>query len=167
MQTILSAIRVVERTSLVALLLGMSFLFAFNVLMRLFGGSHAASFGWIDEVVRMMNIFLVFLAAGLALERGKQVAVDSFQSRIMASTGLPLTRIIDAVGLVFSLYMAWLSTRMAAFVFSTGQTSATVGIPIGWLYVAPCIGFVLLALRYGASFAGLVDRFTLRSEVDE
>lgn len=160
MQTALSLLRLIERSCLVALLLGMTGLFAFNVLIRLFGGSAAASFHWIDEVVRLMNIFLVFLAAGLALERGKQVSVDSWRAGLTARTGLPLTRIIDGVGLVFSLYMAWISGSMAQFVFGTGQQSATLGLPIGWIYVAPCAGFVLLASRYGASLFGLIDRFS-------
>ena len=167
MQRLLSVIRVIERACLVTLLLAMSGLFAFNVVMRLVGGSYATSFGWIDEVVRLMNIFLVFLAAGIALERGKQVSVDSWRDRIAAGTGLPLRRIIDAVGVVFSLFMAFVSGQMAAFVHSTGQVSPTVGLPMAWLYAAPCLGFLLLALRYAASFAGLFDRFAAQAEGGE
>ncbi|MDB6182586.1 TRAP transporter small permease [Paracoccus fistulariae] len=167
MKQLLSIIRMFERTSLVVLLFAMTGLFAFNVLIRLWGGSAATSFGWIDKVVRTMNIFLVFLAAGLALELGKQVAVDSWRQRIAARTGLPLTRIIDATGLAFSLYMAWQSWNMAQFVFASGQVSATMGIAIGWIYVAPCIGFLLLALRYGCSLFGLIDRFNTASEAGQ
>lgn len=167
MKQLLSIIRLIERTSLVMLLFAMTGLFAFSVLIRLWGGSVAANFGWIDEVVRTMNIFLVFLAAGLALEMGKQVAVDSWRDRITARTGLPLTRIIDGVGTVFSLYMAWQSWKMAEFVFASGQVSATMGIAIGWIYVAPCIGFLLLALRYACSLFGAIQRFNLASEIGE
>lgn len=167
MKTLLSAIRLFERTSLVALLLAMTGLFAFNVLIRLLGGTFATGFGWIDEVVRTMNVFLVFLAAGLALERGKQVAVDSWRNRITERTGVPLTRIVDAVGVIFSLYMAWQAGRMAGFVFASGQVSATMGIAIGWLYFAPCIGFSLLALRYAASLIGAIDRFAPKAECEE
>ncbi|WP_138470454.1 TRAP transporter small permease [Poseidonocella sp. HB161398] len=167
MQTLLSLIRLAERGILVALLLGMTALFAFNVGIRLFGGAAASSFQWIDEVVRLMNLYLVFLAAGLALERGKQVAVDSWRAGIMARTGLPLTRIIDLAGLAFSLWMAWLSREMAAFVFASGQASATLGLAAGWIYVAPCAGFLLLALRYGASLFGAIDRHGAAREAAE
>lgn len=167
MQPILTAVRLTERMCLVALLLGMTGLFAFNVAIRLVGGSFATSFHWIDEVVRTMNIFMVFLAAGIALERGKQVAVDSWRDRIAARTGVPLRPIIDTVGVVFSLYMAWVCGKTASFVFATGQQSATLGMPIGWIYVAPCVGFVLLGLRYAASLFGAIDRFTKTGEVPE
>ncbi|WP_172327927.1 TRAP transporter small permease [Mangrovicoccus sp. HB161399] len=167
MSAFLRIIRLIERGCLVALLLGMTVLFAFNVAIRLFGGSLASSFGWIDEVVRLMNIYLVFLAAGLALERGKQVAVDSWRDQIAARLHLPLTRIIDLAGLCFSLWMAWLAHGMAQFVFGTGQKSATLGLAIGWIYVAPCAGFLLLALRYGASLMGSIDRFAAAGEAGE
>ncbi|WP_323768780.1 TRAP transporter small permease [Marinovum sp.] len=167
MQRLLSGVRLVERISVVALLLTMTVLFAFNVLIRQFGGPLAASFGWIDEVVRSLNIFLVFLASGLALESGKQVAVDTWRNRIARRSGLPLRRILDAAGIIFCLYMAWISGRMAAFVFGTGQVSATLGISTGWLYVAPCAGFGLLALRYVASFVGAIERFDRNGETGE
>ncbi|WP_108261840.1 TRAP transporter small permease [Mangrovicoccus ximenensis] len=167
MHAFLHIIRLLERSCLVALLLGMTGLFAFNVAVRLFGGALASSFGWIDEVVRLMNLYLVFLAAGLALERGKQVAVDSWRDRIAERLRLPLRRIIDAAGLCFSLWMAWLALDMADFVFGTGQKSATLDLAIGWIYVAPCAGFLLLALRYGASLAGTIDRFGAAAEAAE
>lgn len=167
MQRLLSGVRLIERISVVTLLLTMTLLFAFSVLIRQVGGPLAASFGWIDEVVRSLNIFLVFLAAGLALERGKQVAVDTWRDRIARRSGLPLRRILDAVGLVFCLYMAWISGGMAAFVFGSGQVSATLGISTGWLYVAPSAGFGLLALRYGASLVGAIQRFDGTGEAGE
>ncbi|WP_372801688.1 TRAP transporter small permease [Paracoccus seriniphilus] len=167
MKSFLAATRLAERICLVSLLLGMTALFAFNIAMRLFGGAHASGFHWIDEVVRTMNIFMVFLAAGLALERGKHVAVDTWRDRIATSSRIPLRRIIDTAGVLFSLYMAWVAARTAAFVFASGQQSATLSMPIGWIYVAPSAGFVLLAIRYGASLMGAIDRFSPQSEVAE
>ena len=45
------------------------------------------------------------------------------------------------------------------FVLNTGQSSPTLGVPIGLVYLAPVIGFLLLALRYGLSLFGVIDRF--------
>jgi TRAP-type C4-dicarboxylate transport system permease small subunit len=159
MNRVLTVIRIAERATLAGLLLVMVVLFAVNVLVRQVGGSIAADLGWIDETVRILNIYLVFLAGGIALERGKQVAVDSWRGKIIARTGLPLKRIIDLTGVLFCLYLSFLSAQMARFVWSTGQRSATLDIPIFWIYVAPAIGFLLLALRYGASLFGGIDRF--------
>jgi len=162
----LGLLRRVERCVIVTLLLTMVALYAANVLVRLTGSPLAARLHWVDEVVRIMNVYVVFLAAGLALERGRQIAVDTWRDSLEAATRVPLRRIIDAVGLVFSGYLAWISLEMALFVFATGQQSATLALAMGWLYLAPALGFALLALRYGASLAGAVDRFPPKEEAE-
>ena len=163
MQTALAILRIAERTALVAIFLAMVGLYFANVVVRTSGSTFASDLAWIEEVVRLMNVYLVFLALGLALERGRHVAVDTWRSSIAGATRLPLRRIIDAVGFVFTIYLVWIGYKMAGFVFGTGQRSPTLGLPMGWIYVAPTIGFALLALRYGLSFAGVVDRFEVKA----
>lgn len=159
MNAALSYLRAVERFVLVALFLAMVALYFVNVVVRWLGGTLATDLAWIEEAVRTMNLYMVFLALGLALEYGRQVAVDTWRDRIAAATGLPVVKIIDAVGFVFSVYLVWLGWRMADFVFGTGQRSPTLDFAMGWLYVAPTVGFALLALRYLLSFLGAIDRF--------
>ena len=43
----------------------------------------ASSFVWIEEAVRIMNLFLVFLAIGLALEYGRHVGIHTWRERII------------------------------------------------------------------------------------
>ncbi len=159
MHVALAVLRTAERTSLVVIFLTMVGLYFANVVVRTSGSNLASDLAWIEEAVRLMNVYLVFLALGLALERGRHVAVDTWRSSIAAATRLPLRKIIDAVGLVFALYLVWIGYKMAGFVFGTGQRSPTLGLPMGWIYVAPTIGFALLALRYFLSLAGAIDRF--------
>ena len=154
----LAALRAVERTALVAIFLTMVALYFLNVLVRTTGGPLASSLAWIEEAVRLLNLYLVFLAIGLALDYGRHVAVDTWRDRMAAASGLPLRRVIDAVGLIFSLYLVWLGFKMTDFVFSTGQRSPTLGLQMGWIYIAPTIGFALLALRYLLSLLGVVER---------
>jgi TRAP-type C4-dicarboxylate transport system permease small subunit len=163
MKAALSTLRAVERFILVSLFLAMVTLYFVNVVVRWVGGTWASDLAWIEEVVRTMNLYMVFLALGLALEYGRHVAVDTWRGRIAEATGLPLFKIIDAVGLVFSLYLVWLGWGMAEFVFGTGQRSPTLNIAMGWIYVAPAIGFGLLALRYFLSLVGAIDRLPAHS----
>ena len=156
----LAILRLVERISIVSIFLLMVILYFINVLSRQVGGTFATNFAWVEEAVRLMSIFLVFLAIGLALERGRHVGVTTWRDSIAASTKLPVRKLIDIVGLIFSLYLAWLGYKMSAFVYSTGQISPTLNMPIFWIYLAPMIGFLLLALRYGLSLFGLIDRFS-------
>ncbi len=164
--TFLNLLRRVERTILVVLFLTMVALFFGSVLMREFGGTMASRFAWIEEAVRLMNLFLVFLALGLALERGKHVGITNLRDKLPEGARRWLLRGIDTVGLLFSLYVAWLGVQMVQFVLKSGQTSPTLGIPMGLIYLAPVIGFLLLALRYGLSLFGLIDRFTAQEAAE-
>ena len=78
--------------------------------------------------------------------------------RLPALAGRAVARLIDAVGLAFCAYLAWLGWRMTVFVAGTGQSSPTLGISMAWLYAVLPIGFGLLGLRYGLSLVGVLDR---------
>lgn len=162
----LSVLRTIERALIVTIFLVMVALYFINVVARQFGGSFASDLAWIEEGVRTLNLFLVFLAIGLALEYGRHVGVHTWRDRIAGATGLPVRKLIDAIGFLFSLYLLWLGWRMTAFVYSMGQKSATLDIPIFWIYLAPAIGFGLLALRYFLSLIGVIDRFSNEAAED-
>jgi len=142
-------------------------LFFINIVARQLGGTFASELAWIEEAVRLMNIFLVFGALGLALERGRHVGIDSFREKIPDNFRRPLLKAIDLVGFCFSTYLAYLSWGLVKFVLSTGQTSPTLDLPMGWIYAAPVVGFALLALRFALSFTAIIDRFSRARETQE
>jgi TRAP-type C4-dicarboxylate transport system permease small subunit len=152
-------IRLAERAFLVTLFLAMVMLFFGNVVAREVGGTFASKFAWVEEAVRFMNVFLVFIALGLALEKGRHVGIDTLRDRLPVKIRTVLQKIIDGVGFLFSAYLAWLGIGLVQFVLMTGQRSPTLDIPVGWVYSAPVIGFGLLALRFALSFFGIIDRF--------
>lgn len=160
-------LRKLERVFLVSIFLSMVVLFSFNVVIREVGGTYASQFAWIEEVVRFMNIFLVFCALGLALERGRHVGIDTFREALPDAARNIVRRVIDLVGCIFAGYMSYLAWQLVLFVLKTGQRSPTLDVPIGWLYMAPVVGFGLLALRYFLSFISAIDRFTREDEADE
>ena len=93
-------------------------------------------------------VWVVFLSAGMALEAGRHVSVDLLRARFGARAERWVFALIDVVGLVFSLLSAILAVELAAFVYRTGQTSPTLGVPIFWIYIAPVIGFASLSFRF-------------------
>lgn len=152
-------LRRVERTLIVGIFLLMVALFALNVVAREVGGEMASQFAWIEEAVRLLNIFLVFGSLGLALERGRHVGIDTLREALPSKMRTSLRKVIDAVGFLFCLYMSYLAYQLVAFVLKTGQKSPTLDLPMGWIYAAPVIGFLLLGLRYGLSFLSVIDRW--------
>ena len=70
-----------------------------------------------------------------------------------------VTKAIDLLGIVFSLYCAWLGFKITVFVLNSGQVSPTLNLPMFILYIAPTIGFILLSFRFAFSFLNLTKRF--------
>lgn len=156
---LLSLLRRLERYFLVTVFLAMVVLFAVNVIGRVIGGSISSQLTWIEEAVRLLNVFLVFSALGLALERGRHVGIDTLRRQLPKLPQQIICRVIDAVGLMTCIYLAWLAVELSQFVLQTGQRSPTLDVPMGWIYAAPVLGFSLLALRYTLSLFGVIDRF--------
>ncbi|RCK49860.1 C4-dicarboxylate ABC transporter permease [Thalassospira profundimaris] len=160
MATLLKVLRTTERVFLVTIFLMMVGLFTLGVVVREVAPQYSSDFSWIEEAVQTLNLFLVFCALGLALERKRHVGVTTFRD----SMPLPVRRfvfgLIDISGVLFSIYTTRLGIEMVQFVFASGQRSPTLNIAMGWIYLAPTIGFVLLGLRYALSLFGVIDRFT-------
>lgn len=160
MSVALKFIRNIERYLLVGIFLTMVALFFVNILIREFAGTLASDFAWIEEAVRIMNGFMVFLGLGLALEKGRHVSINTIHSLLPTRIAWVLYKIIDAIGCIFSIYLVWQSYNLVQFVLITGQTSPTLDLPMGWIYTAPVVGFSLLAFRYALSFFGVINRFS-------
>ena len=138
----------VQRYVAALLLIAMTALYGFNVLIRFFLPDLASSLAWIEEAARYMMVWVVFLAAGIALEVGRHILIDIYWGRIGSRAKPWLFAAIDVVGLLFSIWMAVLAVRLTIFIFNTGQISPTLGIPAAVLYIAPVVGFTSLAFNY-------------------
>lgn len=151
-------LRRIERAFLVMIFLVMVGLFVTNIVVRTAAPQLSGNLAWIEEAVRLLNLFLVFGALGLALERGRHVSIDSLRKRFGERLQRRICRCIDLLGLMATLYLAWLSFSLVQLVLRTGQRSPTLDIPMGWIYAAPMMGFLLLALRYALSLMQRIDR---------
>ena len=146
-----------ERYFTGCLLIAMTSLYVLNIFVRAVVPTYASAFAWIDDAARYMMIGVVFLASGIALETGRHVSVNILQQYLPSKILSVLFKAIDVVGLFFSIGMSYLSLNLAVFVAGTGEVSPTLGIPTFVLYVAPCLGFLLLAVRYLLRIFGLRD----------
>jgi TRAP-type C4-dicarboxylate transport system permease small subunit len=138
----------IQRYAAALILIAMTALYGFNVLVRAFFPQFASALAWIDEGARYMMVWVVFLAAGVALEAGRHVLIDLMWSRCSGRARRILFAVIDVTGLAFCFYMFVLSIRMTIFIAGTGQISPTLGVPTYVLYLAPAVGFASLSVVY-------------------
>ena len=145
---ILDQLRRIERTVIAVILLVLSAAFVINIAVRNLAPAYASSLAWIDELGVFALAWIVFLGLGLALERRQHIAMSVLRDRLPSRQGRVLGLIINAVGLVFSLYLAKLGIDITIFVRNSGQISPILDISMAWLYAIVPVGFALLALRY-------------------
>ncbi len=138
----------IERYSAAIAMIVMTAIYGFNVLVRFLAPAYASDVAWIDDAARLLMVWVVFLALGIALEVGRHVSVDLVRERLSGAGKLVLFAAIDVVGLVFSAGAAVLALQLTLFVMRTGQVSPTLGTPAYLLYLAPVVGFTSLAFRY-------------------
>lgn len=150
----------IQRYSAAILMIAMTALYGFNVFVRTLFPQFAATFAWIEEGSRYMLIWIVFLAAGVALEAGRQVLIDLLWVRIGARARRWVFAFIDICGIAFCILMVVLSVKLSLFVAGTGQLSPTLGIPAYVIYVAPAVGFASLAFGYALRLFGVRDSRT-------
>ncbi|WP_320008010.1 TRAP transporter small permease [Maridesulfovibrio sp.] len=158
--SMLGGIRIVERILIISINLIMVGLYTFNVLVREIMPQYSSTFAWIDEATRLLMVWAVFLALGLALERGRQVAVTTLFEKMPDLPRKAVSILINLTGTVFSCYLVWLGITLVKFVMRTGQLSPTLGLPMYWLYIAPTVGFGLLGIRYLLELLNINNRHT-------
>jgi C4-dicarboxylate transporter DctQ subunit len=159
----LALLRGIERGAVAALMILMALAYAFNVLVRELAPVQSSRFAWIEEACLFSLAWVVFLALGLALERGRHIAMTSLLARFAPGLRRGTRFAIDLVGLVFSLYVAKLSLDIMLLVARSGQSSPTLDISMAWLYAAMPVGFVLLALRYALELGAGEGRLAARA----
>ncbi|RDE08279.1 TRAP transporter small permease [Pelagibacterium lacus] len=152
-----------ERIALALLMLTMVALTVGGVLVREIMPSFSRNVAWVDEGARYMMVWLVFLSLGLALQEGRQIAMTTFLERLNPAIRVWVGRAIDLVGVLLTVYIAWVGFEMAQNVGRTGQFSPTLRIPAAVLYYALPVGFLLLAFRYALSLFGLIQRWSQSS----
>src|SRR5215211_4470053 len=123
MRRMLELLRRTERGVLAALMIAMALTYAFNVAVRELAPTQASRFAWIEEACLFSLAWVVFLGLGLALERGRHIAMTSVLQRLAPRLRRPVKFVIDLAGLAFALYVAKLSLDITLFVVRSGQSS--------------------------------------------
>ena len=131
----------VNRWMVIVALAAMALMVFANVLLRFFTDN---SILWVEEVSRYLMIWLTFLGAGLVLRYGGHVGIDTLQEALPRQAA-SIRMLVFILLLGFFLFMTWVGVRYA--VFAWGQTTPIMEVPIGAVYLAIPIGFILLIVH--------------------
>ena len=108
----------------------------------------------LDEVPRYLFVWLVMIGAAAAMHRGEHTALDYFRQRL-APRGRALAVIVtNGVGML--LFLSLIKTSFVLVPNSNLQSSAGLGLPLGYVYAAVPVGAALILLPMAWRFAGAV-----------
>lgn len=133
-----------EEAIVVALMALMTALIGVQIFMRYVMG---ASLSWSEELARYFFIWATYVGIAYAVRKDAHIRV-TMATDLLSPKGQAfmriLTHVIFGAFALFVMYQGWF---MVEKTFRFGQKSASLGIPMGIIYLAPFTGFLLVVLR--------------------
>jgi TRAP-type C4-dicarboxylate transport system permease small subunit len=123
---------------LLAVMAGAVFL---QVVMRFLGQS---GIDGLDEVPRYLFVWLVMIGAAAAMQRSEHTVLDYFINRLGVRARGLVVALTNAAGIALFLYLIKLSLVLVPN--AQLQTSAGLGLPLGYVYAAIPVGAALILL---------------------
>ena len=123
---------------ILAIMAGAVFL---QVVLRFLG---KAGIDGLEEVPRYLFVWLVMIGAAAAMQRGEHTLLDYFINSLPQRGRAFVVAATNAVGIVLFLYLIKLSLVLVPN--AQLQTSAGLGLPLGYVYAAVPVGAALIVL---------------------
>lgn len=112
------------------------------------------SLSWSDEIARIINIWVVFLAAYIVLIKNEHVKVDYFMNYFSSEFNIKLDIFINFICCVFSFYLAVSSFRNITKL-ATAKTAA-FGLPMPVVFTPILICSVLMISYFILSTVSII-----------
>ena len=149
-----------EEVVLVAMLILMLLIEVAQIFMRRVVGS---SLSWAEEVVRYLFVWSGFLSISFTIQN------QSAMRLTMAVAALPrmLRHVcIAAVYIMLTVFFGYMSAVAFVQLGSMHQTSAALGMPMVYVYLAPLVGFVLTTVSSMQALAVIFKGFSKPNDHD-
>jgi TRAP-type C4-dicarboxylate transport system permease small subunit len=107
-----------------------------------------ASLSWSEEAQIFAHIWIVFLAIGVAYQRGAHLYVETIRNRLPRLAGAAFDLLIELTWAAFAIALMYLSHRVA--VVAALQESPGLEIPMSYPYYGMVLGgayLLFVALR--------------------
>ncbi len=110
---------------------------------------------WTEELARFLLIWIGLVGAAYAYRSRAHMSVDLLAARLGAAGARALRRVGALAVLLFAVSVLLVGgTRLVLLTLELAQTSAAMGLPMGYVYLALPLSGLLLALY---ALADLVD----------
>ena len=112
-----------------------------SVVLRWFGSQIVDG---LDELPRFLFVWLVMIGAAAAMHRGQHTTLNFFRDRLGPRGRIVAIVFTNVVGILF--FLSLIKTSLVLVPNSQLQTSASLGLPLGYVYAAVPVGAALIIL---------------------
>ncbi|WP_217488669.1 TRAP transporter small permease [Vreelandella titanicae] len=129
---------------MVFLLSLMSILIGAQVFMRYVMND---SLTWSEELARYAFIWATYIGVACGVKRNAHICVEAAVTKLPVLYQRYAAIVAHLMFIVFALMVVKEGYALTLKVLSFGQKSSALGIPMGWVYLAPTVGFGLVIIR--------------------
>jgi len=133
-----------EEILMVFLLALMSVLIGLQVFMRYVMND---SLTWSEELARYAFIWATYIGVACAVKRNAHICVEAVVNKLPSLYQHYAAILSHIIFIVFAFMVMKEGYALSMKIFSFGQKSSSLGIPMGWIYLAPTVGFALVVIR--------------------
>ena len=112
-----------------------------QVVLRYVG---SAGFDGLEEVPRFLFVWLVMIGSASAMQRGQHTVLDYFVNQLTPRGRALVVIAVNAASIALFAYLIKLSLVLVPN--AQLQTSAGLGLPLGWVYAAIPVGSAFIIL---------------------
>jgi TRAP-type transport system small permease protein len=112
-----------------------------QVVLRYAG---SAGFDGLEEVPRFLFVWLVMIGSASAMQRGQHTVLDYFVNHLPPRGRALVVILVNAASI--GLFATMIKLSLVLVPNAQLQTSAGLGLPLGWVFAAIPIGSVLIIL---------------------
>lgn len=102
---------------------------------------------WSEELSRYLNTWMIYIAVSYGVKKSAHIKVDVLLGIFPKALRKYVLMLADLIVITISLFIVVTGTQNAMKILSLGQKSPAMGIEMGYIYLAPVVGFVLTAIR--------------------
>ena len=102
---------------------------------------------WTEETARYAMILLIYLSACSGVKKEKHIRIEAIHNALPQKAALVYWVISNIIWMLFNLVMIVYGINMAWYIYSTGQVSPVLHLPMGILYMVIPVCFTIMEIR--------------------
>lgn len=132
-----------EKLLMVSLVFTVSIIFLQVVMRYVFKNS----LSWSEELARYIFLYQIWLGASYAAKKRAHLRIEILKSKFKGAGRIWFDTFAIIVWLIFTVFLAYKSTSLTMFIFSRGQLSPAMRMPMGFAYASVPFGCWLMSIR--------------------